>query len=82
MKAAALGTDDLEAAALIKEKMLNIKAAALKATGMDAAALEYVELNLWKLRPRRSLMKAAALVREKSCVHLKLSNRLNQRLSL
>ena len=46
MKAAALGTDDLEAAALIKGKLLNIKAAALKATGMKAAALEYVKLNL------------------------------------
>ena len=76
MKAAALGTDDLEAAAPIKRKLLNIKAAAPKATGMKAAALEYVKLNLWKLRPRRSLVKVAALVREKSFLQLKLSNRL------
>ena len=65
MKAAALGTDDLEAAALIKGKLLNIKATTLKATGMKAATLEYVKLNLWKLRPRRSLVKAAALVRKR-----------------
>ena len=76
MKAAALGTDVMRAAALRKEKLQNIKAAALKATGVKAAALEYVKLNLWKLRPRRSLTKAAALVREKSFLQLKLSNRL------
>ena len=82
MKAAALGTDGVKAAALRKEKMQNIKAATLKATGVKAAALEYVKLNLWKLRPRRSLMKAAALVRKKSCLDSKLSNRLKLRLSL
>ena len=76
MKAAALGTDVMRAAALIKEKLLKIKAAALKVTGMKAAALEYVKLNLWKLRPRRSPTKAAALVREKSFLQLKLFNRL------
>ena len=53
----------MKAAALRKEKMQNIKAATLKTTGMKAAALEYVNLNLWILRPRRSLMKVAALVR-------------------
>ena len=58
LKAAALGTDDVKAAALIKEKLQNIKAAALKATGVKAAALEYVKLNLWKLRPRRSCGKS------------------------
>ena len=63
MKAAALVTEGLKAAALRMEKMQNIKAVALKTTGMEAAALEYVNLNRRKLRPRRSLMKAAALVR-------------------
>ena len=76
LKASALGTDVMKAAALRKEKLQNIKAAALKATGMKAAALEYVKLNMWKLRPRRSPTKAAALVREKSCIDAKLSNRL------
>ena len=66
----------MKAATLIKEKLQNIKAAALKATGVKAAALEYVKLNLWKLRSRRSPTKAAALVREKSFLQLKLSNRL------
>ena len=82
MKAAALGTEDLRAAALIKEKLQKIKAAALKTTGMKAAVLEYVNLNRWKLRPRRSLMKAGALVREKSCLDSKLFNQLKQKLSL
>ena len=49
-----LGIVDLKIAALIKEKLQNIKAAVLKATGVKAAALENVKLNLWKLRPRRS----------------------------
>ena len=40
----ALGTDDMKAAALIKGKLLNIKAAALKTTVMKAVALEYVKL--------------------------------------
>ena len=53
----------MKAAALIKGKLQNIKAATLKATGVKVAALEYVKLNLWKLRPRRSLVKATALVR-------------------
>ena len=74
--------NSLKVAALRKEKMQNIKAAALKATGVKAAALEYVKLNLWKLRPRRSPTKAAALVREKSCLDSKLSNRLTKRYSL
>ena len=82
MKAAALGTYELKAAVLRKGKMQNIKAAALKTTGMEAAALEYVNLNRRKLRPRRSLVKASTLVREKSCLDSKLSNRHKQRLSL
>ena len=63
LKAAALGTDVMRAVTLRKEKMQNIKAATLKTTGMKAAALEYVNLNMWKLRPWSSLMKAATLVR-------------------
>ena len=63
MKAAALGTDEMKAAALRKGKLQDIKAAVLKTTGMEAAALEYVNLNRRILRPRRSLVKAAALVR-------------------
>ena len=51
------GKDDMKAVALKKEKIQEIKAAALEATGMKAAALEYVKLNLWKLRPRRSYVK-------------------------
>ena len=54
LKAAALGTVELRAATLIKEKLQNIKAAALKPTGMKAAALAAYKENLWKLRPRRS----------------------------
>ena len=76
LKAAALGTDDLKFAALIKDKLQNIKAASLKSTGVKVVALEYVKLNLWKLRLRRSPTKAAALVLEKSFLQLKLSNRL------
>ena len=53
----------MKVAALIKEKLQNIKAAALKLTVMKAAALAAYKENLWKLRPRRSLMNAAALVR-------------------
>ena len=36
------GTVELRVAALINEKLQNIKPAALKPTGMKAAALEYV----------------------------------------
>ena len=63
MKAAALVTEGLKAAALRMEKMQNIKAEALKTIGMKAAALVAYKEILWKLRPRCSLMKAAALVR-------------------
>ena len=57
-----LGIASVKAAALRKEKMQNIKAAALKTTGMKAAALEYVNLNRRKLRPRRSCVKRVVYI--------------------